>query len=45
MAGEELTKKTFGDYISVYNFKQSIMPQFLSTMKIESQRFSSVMKT
>ena len=24
MAGEELTKKTFGDYISVYNFKQSV---------------------
>jgi type I restriction enzyme R subunit len=24
MAGEELTKQVFGDYISVYNFKQSI---------------------
>jgi type I restriction enzyme R subunit len=24
MAGEELTKEVFGDYISVYNFKQSI---------------------
>lgn len=24
IVGEELTKKTFGDYISVYNFKQSI---------------------
>src|SRR5207245_11392156 len=24
MVGEELTKEVFGDYISVYNFKQSI---------------------
>lgn len=24
MLGEELTKKTFGDYISIYNFKQSV---------------------
>jgi type I restriction enzyme R subunit len=24
MVGEELTKKTFGDYISIYNFKQSV---------------------
>ncbi|HEY4675883.1 MAG TPA: type I restriction endonuclease subunit R [Candidatus Angelobacter sp.] len=24
MAGEELTKQVFGDYVSVYNFKQSI---------------------
>ena len=24
MVGEELTKKTFGDYVSIYNFKQSI---------------------
>lgn len=24
MAGEELTKKTFGDYVSIYNFKQSV---------------------
>lgn len=24
MAGEELTKQVFGDYISIYNFKQSI---------------------
>jgi len=24
MIGEELTKKTFGDYISIYNFKQSV---------------------
>lgn len=24
MMGEELTKKTFGDYVSIYNFKESI---------------------
>lgn len=24
MVGEKLTKKTFGDYISIYNFKQSV---------------------
>lgn len=24
MVGEELTKRTFGDYVSIYNFKQSI---------------------
>ncbi|MBI2487454.1 MAG: type I restriction endonuclease subunit R [Deltaproteobacteria bacterium] len=24
MVGEELTRKTFGDYISIYNFKQSV---------------------
>ncbi|MGK2906443.1 MAG: type I restriction endonuclease subunit R [Desulfuromonadales bacterium] len=24
MAGEELTRKVFGDYVSVYNFKQSV---------------------
>src|SRR3989304_1826467 len=24
MIGEELTRKTFGDYISIYNFKQSV---------------------
>lgn len=24
IAGEELTRKTFGDYISIYNFKQSV---------------------
>src|SRR5664279_5980319 len=24
IAGEELTKEVFGDYISIYNFKQSI---------------------
>jgi type I restriction enzyme, R subunit len=27
MAGEELTKQVFGDYISIYNFKQSIDDQ------------------
>jgi type I restriction enzyme R subunit len=27
MAGEELTKEVFGDYISIYNFKQSIDDQ------------------
>ena len=24
MAGEELTKEVFGDYVSIYNFKQSV---------------------
>ena len=24
MVGEELTRKTFGDYVSIYNFKQSV---------------------
>ena len=24
MAGEELTRKVFGDYVSIYNFKQSV---------------------
>ncbi len=27
MAGEELTKNTFGDYVSIYNFRQSIEDQ------------------
>ena len=25
MAGEELTRKVFGDYVSIYNFKQSVI--------------------
>jgi type I restriction enzyme R subunit len=25
MAGEELTRKVFGDYVSIYNFKQSVL--------------------
>lgn len=24
MAGEELTKEVFGDYVSIYNFKESV---------------------
>jgi type I restriction enzyme R subunit len=27
MAGEELTRKVFGDYVSIYNFRQSVQDQ------------------